>query len=659
MISDNLKTIMALIEASNESEQIDALLVSLDAKKAFDSVDHQYIEKCLIEFGVPNFVPIFRLLYSELNTDIIINGKVTKGFRILRGVKQGDALSCILFIICMEPLLRNIENNPNIEALTHEGLNFPKAVGYADDVNGLLKNSARGLQAIFDEYERLTKLSGLTLNADKTEIMRLRKNGGVNQVNDDALKYLDKRFTLTSKSNIKINGIIFQESPSETKRSNVRAVLDKISIKLSAWSKRGLSILGKILIVKTFGISQIIYLMQMMSLNEDDFKLFNAMLYKFIWNTDFRALKAPDRKKREIMSTNINKGGFGMLDLCDLDEGIKLKSLARLMSAKHPFMSQILLKTDLSDFFHPKVQANSEKFTIRCCEILKKDRLASTSKAVFERNRTYLSLVRNIKIKNTVNSRGKGSLAYFRVIMGNKSLIGDLTLEELRSMQRFIDNRDLYRYMELAILTRDRRQVHVDDLKLYPGKEKLFDMERLTSKEFRTMRDDTDNICIFKSGLILTPYESVNYMYKLRKLNSTSNKNVLLRALHGDVPTNEKLYRFRLTNEPFCDRCNEVDTLTHRLEECEIVKAFIMQLCRRSNALGNTNERSAVSGIKALFAVYNDLDLATLTLHSEAIRMITGKSDLRNPEQIVKRLIDKLFIMEQSTDIKNALALIR
>ena len=74
---------------------------SLDAKKAFDSVSHSYIELCLKKFGCKSFVPIFRTLYSELSTDIIINGRIETGFKILRGVKQGDALSCIIFIMCM------------------------------------------------------------------------------------------------------------------------------------------------------------------------------------------------------------------------------------------------------------------------------------------------------------------------------------------------------------------------------------------------------------------------------------------------------------------------------------------------------------------------------------------------------------------------------
>ena len=39
-----------------------------------------------------------------------------------------------------------------------------------------IADKKESLRALFKEYERLSKLSGLELNADKTEVMRLGKN---------------------------------------------------------------------------------------------------------------------------------------------------------------------------------------------------------------------------------------------------------------------------------------------------------------------------------------------------------------------------------------------------------------------------------------------------------------------------------------------------
>ncbi len=48
-----------------------------------------------------------------------------------------------------------------------------KASGYADDIAIVCKNKLESVQEVFFEYERLTRKSGLELNADKTEILRI------------------------------------------------------------------------------------------------------------------------------------------------------------------------------------------------------------------------------------------------------------------------------------------------------------------------------------------------------------------------------------------------------------------------------------------------------------------------------------------------------
>ena len=151
MINDNIRAIIKTVESADIDGRIDGLLVSLDARKAFDSVSHAYIKKCLQKFGLNNFVPIFETLYSDQSCDILLNGEILPGYKILRGVKQGDALSCILFILCMEPLILNIKNNRAIRPIQIDDFKFPTVYSFADDINAIIVRSAEGLQAIFTE----------------------------------------------------------------------------------------------------------------------------------------------------------------------------------------------------------------------------------------------------------------------------------------------------------------------------------------------------------------------------------------------------------------------------------------------------------------------------------------------------------------------------
>jgi hypothetical protein len=192
-----------------ENNDISSALISLDAKKAFDSVDHDYIVQTLSAYGFgPKFKQIFKTLYNKITSRILINGFFSDSINIDRGVKQGDALSCAIFIICIDPLLRNINKNKKIEqiSITRGGKVHKvdhKGAAYADDISVICKNNATSVQQIFKEYERLTVKSGLELNADKTEILILNSN----VVKKMKINYLETNFEITTVNDIKICGL--------------------------------------------------------------------------------------------------------------------------------------------------------------------------------------------------------------------------------------------------------------------------------------------------------------------------------------------------------------------------------------------------------------------------------------------------------------------
>ena len=116
-------------------------------------------------------------------------GFFSEKIKIKRGVKQGDALSCSFFILCMDQLIRNLNKNKKIEPITFKSklthmVVKRKASGYADDIGIVCRNKLGSVQEVFFEYERLTRKSGLELNADKTEILRI---GHLNEQEDFAL----------------------------------------------------------------------------------------------------------------------------------------------------------------------------------------------------------------------------------------------------------------------------------------------------------------------------------------------------------------------------------------------------------------------------------------------------------------------------------------
>ena len=652
LINDNIRAMLSTLDVANLEQEIDGLMISLDAKKAFDSVSHDYIERTLRAFGLSSFIETFKLLYSELRSDIIINGEIVSGYKILRGVKQGDALSCILFIMCMEPLMRNIKKNNLIVPITSRSLgSLPKAYSFADDVTAVTVNSERSVQGIFDEYQRLTNQSGLTLNAEKTELMRVRKRD--RDSIELRIRYCGDTVTIKSQDSVKINGILMLQDPEARMRENGLKINAAMEKHLAAWSTRTLSLLGKILIVKTFAISQIIFFMQSSNLTEPYLKLFEASIYKFLWNKNLSSSKAPDRIKREIMSTPLKFGGFGMLSIKELDRAIKLKAYGRFLVTKHPFLMLLRSQSNLTNFFDVKIP-KVESVLTEACQFLKEERLKilDWDLSVQESNLCLVAAVREIMVKDIITPAGKQSIAFLTIrtkaTAGMNVRVKDLSRADWVRIARHIKNRNMLGLLESSLSL----NVPSDSLlqtSLLPTKRgHLGDLRKLTIKAIRESRlvESDQTICIYKIGLILSPGEVQSWTRKLKKLTSVRHRSTLLRIAHGEIYSNSRLFKFGLVTSAACNNCDSMhETIAHKILDCPTAKRAWDILNEAKLELGLQPVSLSIEQILgAMDEVNGKLSLA---LNAELLQLIIsqgGKS--YDPRLLVQRTLRSILINE-------------
>ncbi|OJT15896.1 Transposon TX1 uncharacterized 149 kDa protein [Trametes pubescens] len=94
-----------LIIAYTEAEEINGAIVALDQEKAYDRIDHSYLWATLEHMNFPaNFITTVRNLYANAVSCVIVNGMRSEMYRVWRGVRQGDPMSCLLFDFAIEPL---------------------------------------------------------------------------------------------------------------------------------------------------------------------------------------------------------------------------------------------------------------------------------------------------------------------------------------------------------------------------------------------------------------------------------------------------------------------------------------------------------------------------------------------------------------------------
>ena len=353
------------------------------------------------------------------------------------------------------------------------------------------------------------------------------------------------------------------------------------------------------------------------------------------------------------MNKPIKLGGLGMLDLYQLDSSLKLRSLGRLSNTEHPMLIKIRNRLTLEDFFFPGLNVNCDSVATKGIQLIKEDRQALLRKNGLT-NRMLIWFIRNIKVKNILSEAGKTSIAFFNIRIRGKTKIGELRPEELTTLSRFVKTPILNRCM--SALTVNPGNL-IPDLMSYPVGDKFVPLVKLTSKEIRLARTENVPIVEYKTGLNLSINQALTWGHNVSKLTSTRHKDILLRVMHGEPYSRERLYRYNLIDSPDCPRCGELETLTHKLFFCDYVKEIWKKTFQLTNKirLAITPNEDILGQILGTIEPNNVI----LTIHAEILSRIRQLSQEANylilPKIIVRKALEKLAKSEKNNVIKTSL----
>ena len=85
------------------------MIISIDAEKAFDKIQHPFMIKTLQKVGTEGtYLNIIKAIYDKPTANIILNGEKLKAFPLKSGKRQGCPLSSVLFNTVLEILATEI-----------------------------------------------------------------------------------------------------------------------------------------------------------------------------------------------------------------------------------------------------------------------------------------------------------------------------------------------------------------------------------------------------------------------------------------------------------------------------------------------------------------------------------------------------------------------
>ena len=107
-----------VIHYINKLKDKNHIIISIDAKKAFDKIEHPFMIKTLQKMGTEGtYLNIVKAIYDKPMANIILNDEKLKAFPLTSGTRQGCPLPPLLFNIVLEILAIAIREEKEIKRI--------------------------------------------------------------------------------------------------------------------------------------------------------------------------------------------------------------------------------------------------------------------------------------------------------------------------------------------------------------------------------------------------------------------------------------------------------------------------------------------------------------------------------------------------------------
>ena len=345
-IFNHIRLAKTIIEYAEVMEENGAI-IALDQEKAYDKIRHNYLWETLKTFGLPHpFIKTVKSLYQHAHTQVAINGVFSQPFKVTRGVRQGDPLSCPLFDLAIEPLACKLRNDPDIRGITIPGLSEKLIVNLFADDTTLYLSERDSFKVIEPKLQTWCEISGAKFNIEKTEIIPVgTRDHRLSVVTTRKINPLDQA-TLDDRIHIAKDGDAVRALGSWIGNKAIdptpwEITLDKIKRKLKLWKRTHPTMYGKRLIIQAIigGHTQFLAKAQGMPTHIEN--AITKMTQDFIWDES-----TSPRMALEHLYRPLEEGGLSILNISARNEAIELTWLKSYLNLT-PTRATWTIVTDL------------------------------------------------------------------------------------------------------------------------------------------------------------------------------------------------------------------------------------------------------------------------------------------------------------------------
>ena len=242
-----------VIHHINKLKNKNHTIISIDAEKTFDKIQHSFMIKTLQKVGIEGtYLHIIKAICDQPTANIILNGENLKPFPLRSGTRQGCPHSPLLFNIVLEVLAMEIREEKEIKG-TQIRKEEVKLSLFADDMILYIENLKDATRKLLELINELGKVAGYKINAQKSFAFLYTNDEKPERKIKETLSFT------TATKRIKYLGINLPKEKKDLYAENYKTLMKEIKDDTNRWRDILCSWIGRINIVKMTTLPKAIY----------------------------------------------------------------------------------------------------------------------------------------------------------------------------------------------------------------------------------------------------------------------------------------------------------------------------------------------------------------------------------------------------------------
>ena len=251
--SFNICKSIDVINHINKLKDKNHMIISTDAEKAFDKIQHPFMIKTLQKVGIEGtYLNIIKAIYDKPTPNIILSGEKLKPFPLRSGTKQGCPLSPLLLNIVLEVFATAIRKEKEIKGI-QIGREEVKLSLFADAMILYIENPKDATRKLLELINELGKVAGYKIKAQKSLALLYTNDEKSEREIKETLP-----FTIAT-IRIKYLGINLPKETKDLYAENYKTLMKENKDDTNKWIDIPCSWIGRINIVKMTILPQAIY----------------------------------------------------------------------------------------------------------------------------------------------------------------------------------------------------------------------------------------------------------------------------------------------------------------------------------------------------------------------------------------------------------------